>query len=277
MKIRALALGLLPFVIIGCVRKKDEDKPLSAAEARSALDEASLASQAQSLTADTIEISTNFTIGQAVESAAHELGNFIRSQLPCAGVSVSGKTLSITYAAKSGNCSYRGHNLSGTSSVSVTRNDTDEVVVDHTWTNLSNGRVTLNGTAHVTWNLRERSRHVVHSSTWTRVSDGRQAQGSGDVTQTVLEGGLVEGIRVDGSRSWSGPRGDWDLGIDGVEMRWIDPVPQTGTYTLRTPYGKTASLSFSRVDADTIRVSVQSKASHFSFDVSSAGAIADAH
>ena len=53
-----------------------------------------------------------------------------------------------------------------------------------------------------------------------------------------------------------------------VEMRWADPVPQAGSYTLETPAGKTLSLGFSRVDADTISVTVTGpRGRSFSFNV----------
>jgi hypothetical protein len=51
-------------------------------------------------------------------------------------------------------------------------------------------------------------------------------------------------------------------------MRWDDPVPQAGSYTLVTPDDKTLSLSFSRVDTDTIGVTVEGPKRSFSFDVS---------
>ncbi len=56
-------------------------------------------------------------------------------------------------------------------------------------------------------------------------------------------------------------------------MQWTDPVPQAGTYSLNTPYKKTVSMGFSRVDADTIRVTVAGPQHEFSFNVSKAGAV----
>ena len=81
--------------------------------------------------------------------------------------------------------------------------------------------------------------------------------GEGDRVQKPLAGGIAEGFMVDGSRSWTGHMGrTWDLAIDSVEMRWADPVPQAGSYTLESPEGKTLSLSFSRIDSDSIEVTV---------------------
>ncbi len=268
MKRTMLALAL-PWLLTACP-KEDE---LTSSEARQSLEEARGASSAENLTSATVEISMNFTIGQAAADAAAELGTFVQSQLPCAFVTVAGATLSIEYGVNPGSCLYRGHEFSGTHSITVTRNDGGVVVVDHLWTDLSNGVVELDGSAHVTWDFDAKTRRVEHESNWTHLGSGRTGQGSGDRTQSVLEGGLAEGIRVDGSRTWKGQRGQWDLAIDGVEMRWVDPVPQAGSYTLATPFDKTVSLSFSRVDDDTIAVTVSGKKRSFSFNVSKLGTI----
>jgi hypothetical protein len=271
MKSRWIALGVLTLVLTGCPKKKEDE--LTAAEAQQALQEASLASQAEGLTSASVEITTSFTIGQAVENAAAEIRDFIVSQLPCAQVTLDGATLTVEYGVNPGTCSYRGHTFKGTHAISVEKNDTGEVLVHHVWTDLSNGVVTLTGTADVTWDLAEHSRRVVHTAEWSRVSDGFKVTGSGDRTQTVLEGGLVEGIQVDGSRSWTSSRGTWDLAIDGVQMRWIDPVPQSGSYSLHTPKDKTLSMAFTRVDEDTIQVKVSNGSKSFSFNVSKLGSV----
>jgi hypothetical protein len=242
---------------------------LTYAEASEALEESRLATEAATLLDGTVEISTNFTIGQAVEAAAAELRTFVQSQLPCAEITLSAATLEVEYGAKPGNCTFKGQTYSGTHAITVSRNDSGNVQVDHTWTNLTNGKVSVSGTAEVTWNFTARSRTVVHTLTWTRVSDGRTATGSGDRTQTVLEGGLLEGIKIDGTREWSGSAGTWDLAINDVEMRWVDPVPQSGSYVVRNPAGKSATLGFARKDETAITVTVESGDKKFSFDVRS--------
>ena len=90
----------------------------------------------------------------------------------------------------------------------------------------------------------------------------------------MLAGGLAEGIQVDGARAWDGEKGHWDLAIDGVQMRWTDPVPQAGSYTLTTPFDKSVSMAFDRVDDDTIKVTVTGPKHEFSFTVSKLGVIA---
>jgi hypothetical protein len=265
-----LVLPLL--VLTGC--PKDREEPLTLGEATSALEQASDAGQAEGLTSAGVDISTNFTIGQAVKDGAAELKTFIGSQLACADVTLEDATLTVVYGAKEGNCTYRGHTFSGTHSIGLERNDDDQVLVHHEWTDFSNGIVSLDGTADVTWNLNDKTRRVQHESHWTHVQSGRTGTGAGDRIQSVLAGGLAEGIQVDGSRSWDGERGHWDLAIDGVQMRWTDPVPQAGSYTLKTPFDKSVSMAFERVDDDTIEVTVAGPNREFSFTVSKLGLIA---
>jgi hypothetical protein len=268
-KLRFFAL-CVPLLLTAC--PKDREQPLTLDEASQALEEATTASQAEGLTAVSVDISTSFTIGQGVEQALADVRDFVIAELPCADISIADKTLSVSYGARPGNCTYRGHTFSGTSKLTVTKNDAGQVVVDHDWIGLSNGLVSLTGTAHVVWDGAALTRDVSHAMTWTHVASGRTAQGSGHRTQSALHGDISQGIVVDGSRSWQGPRGDWDLAIAGVEMGWNDPVPQAGSYTLSTPFGANVSLDFSRVDADTIHVSVNGPKRSFAFNVSKLGA-----
>jgi hypothetical protein len=127
----------------------------------------------------------------------------------------------------------------------------------------------VSGTATVTWRLNEEDpqRHVVHELEWTRLSDGRIGVGTGDRVQRPLEGGVLTGISVDGPRAWEGESGRWDLAINDVEMRWVDAVPRSGSYSLDTPFDKTASMEFNQLDETTIRVTVSSGNRSFDFNV----------
>jgi hypothetical protein len=267
--------AVLPAALLTASCRKKEEPAMTLAEATQAIEEVTISGEAASLTAGSLEIATSFTIGDAVEAAAQEIRDFVTSQLPCAEVTLSGATLTIEYGVNAGNCTYRGHTYTGSHSVTVSRNEANEVIVDHEWDALSNGRVSVTGTAEVTWNFDNPSRRVVHELDWTRLSDGRTGTGSGDRTQIPLPGGIEEGIQIDGSRAWNGEAGQWDLAIDGVQMRWADPVPQAGSYTLVSPKDRMISLSFSRVDEDTIRVTLASGNKSFSFNVSSVGAISE--
>lgn len=274
--IKILAASSLALLLTACPKDKAADSsPMTQVEARDAIDESTVESQASALTASSVEISTNFTIGKAVSEAAAELRTFIGTQLPCAEITLADATLTVKYGAKPGNCVYKGHTFSGSHSITVSKNEDKQVLVDHTWTDLSNGVVKVTGTAHVTWNLEAKFRNVQHDLTWTRIADGRTGHGTGDRTQKPLAGGIAEGIQVDGSRTWTGPAGRWDLTIEGVQMRWADPVPQAGTYRLASPKNRSLELSFRRIDADSIEVTLASGGRSFKFTVNSKGGVAD--
>jgi len=263
---------VLPLAMLAC-----NQQSLTHDEAVDALTESSLESQASAVTAAPIEISTNFTIGKAIENAAADLRGFLAAELPCATVTVQGATVTTEWGAAGGGCTYKGLTYTGTSSVTISRTDGATVEVDHAYADLSNGKVKVSGSAHVTWSATEHSRHVVHQLTWTRLSDNRTGTGSGDRTQTLLDPaqGLLGGIRIDGNRHWQGQRGQWDLAITGVEVRLQDPVPQAGAYQLTTPNNKTLTLSFARQAADVIRVTLTGPKRSFSFDVRETGTIND--
>lgn len=269
----AMATGLL---VTGCPKDSQNDEPVTYAEAKQGLTESSASTQASDVTTSSIELTTNFTIGAAVKDAANELKTFVGTQLPCADIALDAAKLTVKYGAKPGNCTYHGHTFTGTHTVSIAKNDEGDVEVDHTWTDLSNGIVKVSGTANVTWSKKDVSRRVVHDLTWTRIADGISGNGKGDRTQKALGGDITKGIQVDGSRSWDGKSGHWDLAISGVEMRWADPVPQAGTYTLSTPNKKTLSISFSRLSDTQIQVTLSSGTKSFKFVVAKAGAITDA-
>jgi hypothetical protein len=260
MRFAHITLLALPLSLVlgGCPRNKgdDGDESFTRAEAQEALEESNGTTAADSLASASIEISTNFTIGGAVEAAAGEVRTFVRSQLPCAEITLEGAMLTVEYGVNPGNCTYRGHEFTGTHAITVEANEMSQVHVHHEWTAFSNGVIMLDGTADVTWDFEARSRHVSHHAEWTHLESGRTGVGEGDRTQTPLAGGLAEGISIAGTRSWTGARGRWDLAIDDVQMRWVDPVPQAGSYTLVTPKEKTVKLGFERVDADTIAVTL---------------------
>jgi hypothetical protein len=267
MKTRSLSLTVVPVLLValsGCAQQS-----LTGAEAQEAVAQTQADSEAEALTSNTVDITTNFTIGHAVEEAATELKSFIQTELPCADVSVSGHTLTVEYG-KTGACPWNGMTFTGTHTVSISKNDADEVIVDHTWSGLTNGKVEVDGTATVTWNLADPSRHIDHDLTWTRLSDGRTGEGKGSRTQKPLDaslGGLKTGFTEDGERSWTGKVGTWNLDISGLEMRWVDPVPEAGTLTLETPYDKTVSLGFARVNDTTIHVTAQGPVHSYGFDI----------
>ena len=266
----AIALSL-PLVALLAACPAEED--LTLGEAQDAVVEASVASQASNVAEGSIELTTSFTLGGAVEDAAEEIRAFVTTQLPCADVVREGATVTITYGVTEDICLWNGQSFTGSHSVTVSKSEENDVLVQHTWDKVSNGRVEVSGSADVTWDIDAKTRHVVHELEWRRLSDGRAGTGSGDRLQSALDGAWTNGVVVAGSRAWDGERGNWGLEIDDVEWRWVDPIPQSGSYELTNPANKQLKLTFERVDDDTIHVFVDGARRDFEFDVTSLGEV----
>jgi hypothetical protein len=261
MRIACSALVWLSGLAVGC------GGGLTREDAREALDEIQISSQAQALTSSAVEIGTSFSIGEGAQRAAEGLRDFVVAELPCAEVALGSGQVSVEYGARGDDCTYNGQHYRGEHVINVSSNDAGQVVVDHVWTNLENERVRVSGTATVTWSLEDQTRRVVHDLEWTRLRDGRGGQGSGDRLQHALAGGWSEGFGVDGERRWQGQAGSWQLTMDGVEMRWQDPVPQAGRYTLETPFDERVSATFVRTSSSQIRVTISGERRSFDFEV----------
>ena len=250
---RTLPFALLCLSLTACERAE----PLTQAEARDAFSETVSSARAEAETTEIIEVSTSFTIGAAVEDAAEELRAFWESQAPCAVVSRDGASVTVDFGDLSDACTYNGHTYAGIARVTVERTDEGDVQVSHEWEGLTNGLVTVDGGADVTWSGGEDpSRHIVHDLVWSDAT--RSGESTGDRTQTLIdaEQGITAGIEINGVRGWTSDSGTWDLDIDGVAVRGQDPIPQAGVYTLTTPADKVLTMSFERVDDDTISMTV---------------------
>ena len=263
------ALGLSMAVVAGGC-DLDFDADASASEMRAAMDEVALTGEAASLEDGIVEITTSFTLGDGLETILEEVRAFAQSQAPCSTVeSPEPGTLVIDFGELADGCEYRGKTYAGVATVTFTLAD-DAVLVEHTYEGITNGRVTLDGGARVTW--QDRSRRV--ETDFTFWAEEGSLEVASDRTQTPL-GGLGDGIRVDGSRDWTSARGTWALDIDGVEMRAVDPVPQAGAYTLSTPEDHVLGMSFSRIDDDTIEVSMTGGRRDRVFHVTAAGDVSE--
>ena len=249
-------------LLAGCSRTLTLD------EAREALAAYVANARADAMVTGVVELSTGFTIGDAVQDAAENLRGFVQSQVPCSTVTRDGATVTMDFGTLDDACTWNGATWAGVAEVTVTVGpDGSEVVLEHAWTGLTNGTETLDGEAEVTWDLSEGTRTIVHTATWT---DGTATvTGEGARVQSLVdpELGLEGGILVEGSRSWTVDDALWTLDIDRIEARLQDPVPQAGALRLTTPAEKVATLLFERQDADTIRVTLEGARRPYAVDI----------
>lgn len=245
-----------------------QEQSASSTEMREATLDVIATGQSQSVENDIIEITTGFTIGGGVRAAVGRAVDFAQAQLPCATItSPDPNSLQIELGTAGDSCTYHGRSFSGTVTVAYSGTD-DELVVQHTYQDVSDGRVSFDGEATVTWS--GDSRHIV--SEFSMTGPRGELTARSDRTQTRL-GAAGEGIRVSGDREWHNRRGDWQLEIDDVEIRAIDPIPQAGEYRVYTPRGAEVVMAFARVDDNTIKATVTGGRLERVFYVSSSGEV----
>lgn len=263
---RSTYMGLFAMVVVGCDGGGDE--PLTAQEAREAVDATVTAESGAKMTSEAVELTTRFTLGQAAEATAEELAAWFSSQIPCSSVSREGTTLTVDFGELEDACAYNGRTWAGLLTVSIDRSEESSVELSQTWDGLTDGTLTLDGAATVTLDG-SGTRQVSHSYSWQ--TDAHTVTGSGARSWQRLASG--DGLVIDGDRSWDLDGLMWDVEIQTVEVRAQDPVPQSGAYVVTNPAGKELTLSFARVDDDTIAVTVSGGARERTFEVSGEGAV----
>lgn len=261
----ALASTLLP--LVAC-----EPAAASRTEMREALVEVAELGDGLGAQDDVIELTTSFTLGQGVQAAAEEIRDFVQSQVPCSTVTVEPGRVSIDFGGLEDSCVYRGRTYAGVVTVAIELPG-EGARVTHTYEGFTGGRVTMDGTAVVDWD--DAVRHVVTDMSFA--TEDRTIDLQSDRTQSFgrCEGVDAVCVAVEGERHWQSPRGEWDMTIEGVEARSIDPVPEAGTYTVVNPEGREIAMSFSRVDEDTIQVDIEGGRRPVTFQVTAAGQVQD--
>ena len=255
----------LAWLTVGCI----EQEP-SRAEMRQALVQVVGQGASMGMETDILELTTSFTIGQGVEAAVEEVRDLVASQIPCSTVTVQPGHLSIDFGELSDLCLYRGRTYAGVVSVDFERR-ADVFFVNHSYTGFTNGVVTLDGTADVTWTGGTRT--ISTDLSFESGGDTLDVQAERTQVFSVCPGVEAICVSIDGQRQWQNAAGDWDMSIDGVELRSIDPVPESGTYSVTTPKGEDVSMTFERVDQDTIAVVVSGGRHEFAFHVTAAGQV----
>ncbi|HHO53458.1 MAG TPA: hypothetical protein ENK18_21955 [Deltaproteobacteria bacterium] len=248
-------LALIPLTILtGC-----EDEEMGLLEALAALDEVNQSSRGEAATSEVIEISTDFTIGGALQDAAQAVADFWESQADCAEVSVQGNVTTIDYGTLEDSCTWQGRTYAGVNTVTIQSTTPGELQLLHDWAGFTNGDVTVDGGATVTWSGNDLTRRVQTEHTWTDTG-GAQVDVVGDhISGRIDEDKPVweSGFTLDGTRDWTSDSGDWTLEMTDLELRLVDPAPQAGSIDLINPANKSLTILYERVDEDTIQATLQ--------------------
>lgn len=264
---RSSLIALLP--LVAC------SSALTRREAAEAISELVTTARIDGASGQVLQVSTDFTLGAAVEASAQNLRDFLATQAPCSTVSVDGATVTLDFGEGTDICLWNGESWSGLATMELETGADGAWTVHHAWEGLTHGQEVLDGAAEVTWKPADATRTVAHDLTWTHGAE--DVVSTGDHVQAVLDPseGWAAGLRIDGTRTWTHDGRDWDLRADGIEVRAIDPVPQAGRWLLTLPSGKPATLTFVRQDADTIRVTLEGGIEPYVVDVSSVGVVVE--
>lgn len=237
-----------------------EDDGVGLEEARVAVLEANVSASADRATADSIDVSTELGAGGGeIAQATGLIADFWQSQEPCSRVTVDGSEIIVDYGTLEDDCEFEGRTYAGIDTIQVLSLDPLGMAVTHDWNQFTNGNVTLDGNASVTWIGNDQTRHVETDYVFANFVDASIVEVRGDhLTRRldpelpVREGGFV----LDGTRDWTSASGDWSIDMIALEIRPQDPAPQAGTVELTNPGGNTLTIAYERIDEDTIAATV---------------------
>ncbi|MCA9687793.1 MAG: hypothetical protein KC457_36880, partial [Myxococcales bacterium] len=74
----------------------------------------------------------------------------IETQVPCSTIVVAGDTLTVDFGELGDACTYNGHTYAGIVTIAISIEGA-ATIVDHTYSDFTNGNITMNGTKKVTY------------------------------------------------------------------------------------------------------------------------------
>lgn len=225
---------------------------------------------------------------------------FWETQSPCSTLEIIDDALVLDFGVLEDECTFHEHTYAGITTIRMEMAD-DQLTIVFENQGLTNGVVTIDGTVE---RVIVGDRHTVTAElTTTRdVSEcegrgwsqgqgrGRgqtqgqsQSQGPYDMPEDGLvttdvsaqfeyspldaDQGYQSGFVVDGQSTRQAHRGELAATVAGIEIVYGEMVPQAGQRVMNTPHGDTVTLTFSRIDEQTIGVHVQGPMGEREFEV----------
>lgn len=256
---RALALGLLTAAPAAWLAGCGVDSDVTVEDARAAVREFDASSRSDLTTAPLVEVSTDVTIGEAIEDALDDIASFWESQAPCTAVSLDATGITVDFGSLDDNCLFNGHTFAGLDHISFDNLLVGDLQVHHAVDQLTNGDVTLDGDADVTWQGDGEGRNVAIDYTIADFVDANLVEVTGEHTIARLDPALPVwdgGFTLDGTRSWTRGRATWSVDMDGLELLPTDAAPQAGDVVVTDPKGRELAITYGRLDGDTVTATV---------------------
>ena len=249
---RTTLIALVPLLLAaGC----DSAADMSGLEALEALGQVDQSARGEQATDEVVEVSTDFTIGDALASAAQTIADWWDVQAPCTEVSLADNVLTVDYGTLGDACVWNGHTYAGVNTMTFQSTTPGDLEVLHSWNGFTNGEVTVDGGATVTWSGEDLTRRVETEHTWTEVDGELTVDVVGDHVTGPIDASVPwweSGFTLDGDRSWTSEGEEWSLVMTGLEWRLVDAAPEIGSIDVVAPSGKSLSIVYARVDDSTI-------------------------
>jgi hypothetical protein len=256
-------------LVAGCGRVSRED-------AEDALDQAALATQAQLLMDTIVALGEGAPRTVTPESAARALAAQLDRLIDCADASAEADKVLVDFGTPDRPCEFGGRALSGCAELRILENTAERLVIDHYWVqgartvchedDFSDGALTVDGTATVTWTGPPGARDIVqHDVVWRPTQSGRTVAATG--TLSAAAQGDAGALRLTGSQTWATEGADWQLESVDILVAPDDFLPTEGTHVVTNPAGEPISIRYSRSEDGHTTVAVEGGGSSFSFDV----------
>ena len=272
-----LARAILGAVVLALPACSGSDT-LKARDVYAIVDEIDLAVRAEALVEPTVLLASNFAYGAtSPEDAAKRAADGI-SAPPCIETVQRGAAVSIVYSPTQSLCGSGDRfntqvALSGEQTITFLQADGETSSIDHAWKGISNGYLTVDGTAHVTTTTTANafSQRVVNTLSWVRGSDSKTGHGHDDRTSAVTATEDAQAPSLTGLRTWESDAGSWELRpVDARLQSSTGGVPFVGTFAVITPtkLALTLSLTYSATGA---RMTLSDGTHAYSFGISPNG------
>jgi len=248
-------VNALPRVVLGgaamALSACSGSATLSARDVYTIIDELDVAVRAEALAEPGVQFASGSAMNAASPTEAAASLERALVQYPCVDVVRTGASLSVAFSATLYN-TYCGTGagggqipVSGEETITFLQADGLNTSVDHAWKAVSNGYLTIDGTAHVTTAVTPygSSQHVVNTLSWVRTSDGKSGHGQDDRTSPVTS--LTDqAILPTGLRTWESDAGAWEMRpIDARLQDATTQLPFVGSFAVVTPERRALTFS----------------------------------
>jgi hypothetical protein len=259
-------------------------------EARAQLESALSTQRMASMESDMVAAHRGGPLPTDPLSFAEDLAAFIESQAACSTVVEDGDTVTVDFGDVNDDCTYQGHTYGGVMVATIAESE-GVLIATLQLDGLTDGIATLTGEVYI--DLAESKRLIasdVHISMTGGCLGGERAEHAedegarddrrgpphegeegerhgpppgpppesdvvGERVQVPLDGSFEIGVIENGSRTMSAEGGDAEITTVDLATRAGEIIPESGSITMVGPPG-TMTISFARIDADTIEVTL---------------------